>query len=158
MDERVFVLPDLLESLSDEDKKGVLALLTLVCSSDGELVREEMAALEAKMGQALMHPETRREVRQMLRQPPLFDEVINQMSQEGLKLATRDALLIAASDGEYHDKELFLIKKIAVAAGLEDAVIEKLLAWVNDCWVIQARGRAIIGTALPGDEEVLKLR
>ena len=81
------MLPDVLETLPTEDRRDLLAILTLVCAADGELVREEMAALEGKMGQALLHPEVRREIRQMLRQPPDFDELIRGMNEKTLKLA-----------------------------------------------------------------------
>ncbi len=154
MGEGVGLLPDLLESLDVEEKRGVLALLTLVCASDGDLVREEMAALEAKMGQALMHPENRREIRQMLERPPILEEVIAEMEENSLRLAIRDAVVIAASDGEYHEKELALIKKIVSAAGLENHVIDELTSWVDDLWKIQAKGRAIVGVSLPGDDIV----
>tara|TARA_B100000945_G_scaffold320670_1_gene331517 strand:+ start:1962 stop:2438 length:477 start_codon:yes stop_codon:yes gene_type:complete len=158
MGEGVGLLPDLLETLDVEEKKGVLALLTLVCASDGELVREEMAALEAKMGQALMHPENRREIRQMLRRPPIIEEVIAEMDENSLRLAIRDAVLIAAADGEYHEKELTLIKKIISAAGLENHIIDELTSWVDEFWKIQAKGRAIVGVSLPGDDSVLRSR
>lgn len=158
MSEGVGLLPDLLETFGVEERKGVLALLTLVCASDGDLVREEMAALEAKMGQAMMHPENRREIRQMLKRPPILEEVVAEMDEDSLRLAIRDAVLIAAADGEYHEKELILIKKIISAAGLENHVIDELTSWVNEFWKIQAKGRAIVGVSLPGDEMVLGSR
>jgi len=158
MGEGVGLLPDLLETLAVEEKKSVLALLTLVCASDGELVREEMAALEAKMGQALMHPENRREIRQMLKRPPVLEEVVAKMNEDSLRLAIRDAVLIAASDGAYHEKELTVIKKIISAAGLENRIIDELTSWVDELWKIQIKGRAIVGVSLPGDDLVLRSR
>ncbi|MDP6010260.1 MAG: TerB family tellurite resistance protein [Candidatus Poseidoniaceae archaeon] len=150
------MLPDILETLPVDNKRSVLAVLTLVCAADGELVREEMAALEAKMGQALMHPEVRREVRQMLRQPPDIETLILDMDETSLKLAVRDAVLIAAADGEYHLDEMKIIKKIADAAGLQSNTIEELINWVEELWMIQAKGRSLIGLSIPGDEKLLE--
>jgi uncharacterized membrane protein YebE (DUF533 family) len=150
------LLPDVLETLPTEDRRDLLAILTLVCAADGELVREEMAALEGKMGQALLHPEVRREIRQMLRQPPDFDELIRGMNEKTLKLALRDAVLIAASDGGYHDSELKIVKKLAKHSGVDSDTVERLLKWVEEYWAVVAKGRAIVGIGLPGDAEILK--
>ena len=150
------MLPDILETLPATEKRSVLAVLTLVCAADGELVREEMAALESKMGQALLHPEVRREIRQMLRQPPDFEMLILNMDEASLRLAVRDAILIAAADGEYHLDEMKMIKKIANAAGLQSDAIEELLSWVEELWTIQAKGRSLVGLSIPGDEKLLE--
>jgi len=150
------LLPDVLETLPADDKRDLLAILALVCAADGELVREEMAALEGKMGQALMHPEVRREIRQMLRQPPDFDRLVEGMNEKTLKLALRDAVLIAASDGGYHDSELKIIKKLAAHSGADSGTVERLFEWVEEYWVLLAKGREIVGISLPGDAEILK--
>ncbi len=150
------MLPDILETLPANEKRSVLAVLTLVCAADGELVREEMAALESKMGQALLHPEVRREVRQMLRQPPDIEMLIHDMDETSLRLAVRDAILIAAADGEYHLDEMKMIKKIANAAGLQSNAIKELLDWVEELWAIQAKGRSLVGLSIPGDEKLLE--
>ena len=150
------MLPDILETLPANEKRSVLAVLTLVCAADGELVREEMAALESKMGQALLHPEVRREVRQMLRQPPDIEMLILNMDETSLRLAVRDAILIAAADGEYHLDEMKMIKKIANAAGLQSNAIKELLDWVEELWAIQAKGRSLVGLSIPGDEKLLE--
>ena len=150
------MLPDVLETLPAEDRRDLLAILTLVCAADGELVREEMAALEGKMGQALLHPEVRREIRQMLRQPPDFDGLVEGMNEKTLKLALRDAVLIAASDGGYHDSELKIIQKLAANSGVDSDTVERLLKWVEEYWVLLAKGRMIVGIDLPGDAEILK--
>lgn len=152
------MLPDVLETLPADERRDLLAVLTLVCAADGELVREEMAALEGKMGQALLHPEVRREVRQMLRQPPDFDRLVEAMDEKTLKLALRDAVLIAASDGEYHDSELKIIKKLAIHSGVNSGTVERLLEWVEEYWLLLAKGREIVGIGLPGDAEILKSR
>lgn len=152
------MLPDVLETLPADERRDLLAVLTLVCAADGELVREEMAALEGKMGQALLHPEVRREVRQMLRQPPDFDRLVEAMDEKTLKLALRDAVLIAASDGEYHDSELKIIKKLAIRSGVNSGTVERLLEWVEEYWLLLAKGREIVGIGLPGDAEILKSR
>jgi hypothetical protein len=71
-------------------------------------------------------------------------------------LALRDAVLIAASDGEYHDSELKIIKKLATQSGVNSGTVERLLEWVEEYWMLLAKGREIVGIGLPGDAEILK--
>ena len=78
------------------------------------------------------------------------------MDEKTLKLALRDAVLIAASDGEYHDSELKIIKKLATQSGVNSGTVERLLEWVEEYWMLLAKGREIVGINLPGDAEILK--
>jgi hypothetical protein len=71
-------------------------------------------------------------------------------------LALRDAVLIAASDGGYHDSELKIIKKLASHSGVDSGTVERLLKWVEEYWVLLAKGREIVGIGLPGDVKILK--
>jgi len=65
-------------------------------------------------------------------------------------------MLIAASDGGYHDSELKIIQKLAANSGVDSDTVERLLKWVEEYWVLLAKGRMIVGIDLPGDAEILK--
>jgi uncharacterized tellurite resistance protein B-like protein len=125
---------DLAIDFAQEDVKAYAELMVIVASADGSLVREELAIIEALMGRSMMHPEMRVDVRKMLENPPSLDLVIDSLSPVVLKIALRDAILVAAVDGEYDDSELAVIKRIAKAAGIQKKQLSEMFEWVKDGW------------------------
>ena len=149
------MLPDTLDLCDRETKWNYVAVLTLLANADGQLVREEMAALESRMGHALLHPDTRAELRQLLKNPPDFHAVISGMDEQGLRLTLRDGMLIAACDGEYHEDEVHMLDLLAEAAGVDEETVHALYGWVTEGWRWMAESRRLLGLLIPGDEELL---
>ncbi len=149
------MLPDALLSLSEEQRRRIASILVLVAAVDGTLVREEMAAIESAMGAMMLHPESREEIRQLLTEPPELDGVLESMEPAAIRLALRDGALLASSDGDYDEKELWILRKISTAGGLSENELSEILDWVSRNWRVAAQGRSIIATPMPGDEDIL---
>ena len=99
----IVLLPDAALSLSEEQRRKIACTLVMVAASDGALVREEISAIESAMGAMMLHPESREEVRQLLTQPPELDSLLEGMETAAIRLALRDAALLASL---LHYKEL----------------------------------------------------
>ncbi len=146
------MLPDAIDMLSPMEKEVYIELLTIVANSDGALVREEMAALEAFMGRALLKPEVRAETRKKLRQMGDLEELLQRSSIDTLKVALRDSVLLAAADGEYHPAEVLVLERIAEAAGVSIDELDELYDWVTEGWHWLAKGRNVVDMRIAGDE------
>jgi tellurite resistance protein len=146
------MLPDAIDMLSPMEKEVYIELLTIVANSDGALVREEMAALEAFMGRALLKPEVRAETRKKLRQTGDLEELLQRSSIDTLKVALRDSVLLAAADGEYHPAEVLVLERIAEAAGVSIDGLDELYDWVTEGWHWLAKGRNVVDMRIAGDE------
>jgi tellurite resistance protein len=146
------MLPDAIDMLSPMEKEVYIELLTVVANSDGALVREEMAALEAFMGRALLKPEVRAETRKKLRQTGDLEELLERSTIDTLKVALRDSVLLAAADGEYHPAEVVVLERIAKAAGISIDELDELYDWVTEGWHWLAKGRNVVGMGIAGDE------
>ena len=149
------MLPDAIDMLSPTEKEIYIELLAIVANSDGALVREEMAALEAFMGRALLKPEIREETRKKLRNMENLDLVLDKASPDTLKVALRDAVLLAAADGEYHPSEVLMLEKIAEKAGVGMDGLDDLYDWVTEGWHWLAKGRTVVKMSIAGDELLL---
>ena len=149
------LLPDAALALAEEQRRKIACTLVMVAAADGALVREEISAIESAMGLMMLHPESREEVRQLLTQPPDLDSILNGMEVSSIRLALRDAALLASVDGDYDEAELAALRKICDAAGLSEKELSKILDWVADYWKMSANGRSIISLPLPGDEDIL---
>ena len=90
---------DLSVDFAQEEVKGYAEIMVIVASVDGMLVKEELAIIEALMGRCMMHPEMRVDVRNLLENPPVLDLVLSKLKPIVLKIALRDAILVAAVDG-----------------------------------------------------------
>ncbi len=143
-------------SLPEEQRRKIACVLILVAAADGELVREEISAIEASMGAMMLHPESREEVRQLLTNPPSLESVMEGMENIAKKIALRDAALLASVDGDYDKKEIESLRDIAKSAGLKKEDLSKLFDWVSDSWKHSAKGRAIISAPVLGDKDILK--
>jgi len=146
------MLPDAIDMLSPMEKEVYIELLTIVANSDGALVREEMAALEAFMGRALLKPEARAETRKKLRHTGDLEELLQRSTIDTLKVALRDSVLLAAADGEYHPAEVVVLERIAEAAGVSIDELDKLYDWVTEGWHWLAKGRNVVDMRIAGDE------
>ncbi len=51
-----------------------------------------------------------------------------------LRIALRDAILVAAVDGEYDESELKVIKTLAKAAGVHKKELSALFEWIKTGW------------------------
>lgn len=149
------LLPDAALALAEEQRRKIACTLVMVAAADGALVREEISAIESAMGLMMLHPESREEVRQLLTQPPDLDSILNGMEVSSIRLALRDAALLASVDGDYDEAELAALRKICDAAGLSEKELSKILDWVADYWKMSANGRSIVSLPLPGDEDIL---
>ncbi len=149
------MLPDAIDMLSPTEKEIYIELLAIVANSDGALVREEMAALEAFMGRALLKPEIREETRKKLRNMENLDLVLDKANPDTLKVALRDAVLLAAADGEYHPSEVLMLEKIAEKAGVGMDGLDDLYDWVTEGWHWLAKGRTVVKMSIAGDELLL---
>ena len=125
---------DLAVDFAQEDVTGYAELMVIVASADGALVKEELAIIEALMGRCMMHPEMRVNIRNMLENPPALDLVVSRLNPVVLKVALRDAMLVAAVDGEYDDSEIKIIKALAKAAGVRKKELSALFEWVKSGW------------------------
>lgn len=146
------MLPDAIDMLSPMEKEVYIEVLTMVANSDGALVREEMAALEAFMGRALLTPEVRAETRKKLRHTGDLEELLQRSTIDTLKVALRDSVLLAAADGEYHPAEVIVLERIAEAAGVSIDELDELYDWVTEGWHWLAKGRNIVDMRIAGDE------
>ena len=125
---------DLAVDFAQEDVKGYAEIMVIVASADGALVKEELAIIEALMGRSMMHPEMRVDIRNMLESTPALDLVLAKLNPVVLKVALRDAILVAAVDGEYDSSELKVIKALAKAAGVRKNELSELFEWVKAGW------------------------
>ena len=125
---------DLAVDFAQEDVKGYAEIMVIVASADGALVKEELAIIEALMGRSMMHPEMRVDIRNMLESPPALDLVLAKLNPVVLKVALRDAILVAAVDGAYDSTELKVIKVLAKAAGVRKNELSELFEWVKAGW------------------------
>ena len=125
---------DLAVDFAQEDVKGYAEIMVIIASADGALVKEELAIIEALMGRSMMHPEMRVDIRNMLEKPPNLELVISKLNPIVLKVALRDAILVAAVDGEYDSSELKVIKALAKAAGVRKSELSELFEWVKAGW------------------------
>jgi len=146
------MLPDAIDTLEPREKELYIELLTVLANADGALVREEMAALEAFMGRALLRPEVREETRQKLRNPRDLDSLLALTNEKTLRIALRDSVLLAAADGEYHPEEILVLEKMAHHAGVDADALDALYDWVTEGWKWLAKGRSTIDVNIAGDE------
>jgi len=128
------MFPDPIQHMSAEQAKRHASLLVIIAAADGELVREEVSAIESIMGAAMLHPDHRNEVRRLLNQPPSLESLTSQMTKDDLRLALRDAVIVAASDGQCDSSELQILNDIATKAGLDEDNVRNLISWVGKGW------------------------
>tara|TARA_B100000941_G_C28317672_1_gene454852 strand:- start:185 stop:652 length:468 start_codon:yes stop_codon:yes gene_type:complete len=149
------VLPDAVDLLDERSREAYVGVLIHVAAADGDLVREESAAIEAAMGRAMIRPKQREKLRPKLVEQTELTKLLEQLSEDACKVVLRDSMIIAAVDGDYHESELKVIHEIAKASGVSNHELKSLFNWVEDGWRWMASGRSILGVNLAGDESLL---
>ena len=130
------MFPDMVNELTIEERLAHAQLMVTVASIDGELVQEELIMIESIMGKSMLHPEMRVDVRNTLTHPVEIEKCMEILSEVGQQLALRDAVLVAACDGDYDKKEIRAIKKIAKIAGIKTEKISQIYQWVEEYWEV----------------------
>ena len=123
------MLPDTIHKLSREERFSYARLLAFMTRVDNELTVDEMAMFEQRLGTALLSPKQRELIRQALKSPPPLEECLAGLSDEAGRLALRDAILMAAADGNVDDDEKAVLLEIIAHLGLSEEALDKLLKW-----------------------------
>jgi uncharacterized membrane protein YebE (DUF533 family) len=123
------MLPDTIHKLSREERFSYARLLAFMTRVDNELTVDEMAMFEQRLGTALLSPNQRELIRQALKSPPPLEECLAGLSDEAGRLALRDAILMAAADGNVDDDEKAVLLQIIAHLGLQEEALDKLLKW-----------------------------
>ncbi|RJU93989.1 MAG: TerB family tellurite resistance protein [Candidatus Poseidoniales archaeon] len=119
---------------SSQERMRYAQVLVYIAAADGALVREEIAMIEAMMGKAMMHPESRITVRAGFEQPIPLEQSLADLDPEFAQVMLRDAALVAAVDGDYDRKELTALRKIAKVGKVSPNQLSDLLDWVSEGW------------------------
>jgi tellurite resistance protein len=128
------MFPDGMLHRSSQERMRYAQVLVYIAAADGALVREEIAMIEAMMGKAMMHPESRITVRAGFEQPIPLEQSLADIEPEFAQMMLRDAALVAAVDGDYDRKELAALRKIAKAGKVSPNQLSDLLDWVSEGW------------------------
>ncbi len=123
------MLPDTIHKLSREERFSYARLLAFMTRVDNELTVDEMAMFEQRLGTALLSPKQRELIREALKSPPTLEECLAGLSDEAGRLALRDAVLMAAADGNVDDDEKAVLLEIIAHLGLPEEALDKLLKW-----------------------------
>jgi len=138
------MFPDGMIHRSSQERMRYAQVLVYIAAADGALVREEIAMIEAMMGKAMMHPESRITVRSGFEQPIPLEQSLADLEPEFAQVMLRDAALVAAVDGDYDRKELTALRKIAKVAKVSPAQLSDLLDWVSEGWNWFEKGTDIL--------------
>ena len=128
------MFPDGMIHRSSQERMRYAQVLVYIAAADGALVREEIAMIEAMMGKAMMHPESRITVRAGFEQPIPLEQSLADLEPEFAQVMLRDAALVAAVDGDYDRKELAALRKIAKVGKVSPNQLSDLLDWVSEGW------------------------
>ena len=128
------MFPDGLVHRSTQDRVRYAEILVYIAAADGALVREEIAMIEAMMGRAMIHPESRLTIRSGFEQPIPLEQSLSDLDPALAKITLRDAALVAAVDGDYDRRELSALRKIAKAGDVAPKQLSALLDWVTAGW------------------------
>ena len=138
------MFPDGMIHRSSQERMRYAQVLVYIAAADGALVREEIAMIEAMMGKAMMHPESRITVRTGFEQPIPLEQSIADIDPEFAQVMLRDAALVAAVDGAYDRKELAALRKIAKVGKVSPDQLSDLLDWVAEGWNWFEKGTEIL--------------
>ena len=141
------MLPDTLHMFDKQDRKAYCRVLAAVALADGSVSTEEFANYESRMGMALLPPEERVILRQELKRGRSFLGAADDLHPAHLRIALRDALLMAAADGHYDAREMDVVKELAQKAAFSEQDLEELYDWIDEGWNWMKRGRRVL--ALP---------
>lgn len=121
------------------DTDQYLTVLAIIASADTVLRPEEMAFFESRMARMLINPQMRSRFRRFLKLEYDVDKTVRSMDKRTLRLALRDGIFLAASDGEVHPAEVEAVKTIAHHAGVSDDRLQEIWKWVKEgiAWMSQ---------------------
>jgi uncharacterized tellurite resistance protein B-like protein len=139
------MFPDELDHLSTHELQRYAEILVYIAAADGELVREEIAAIESMMGRAMIHPETRVSLRHGFETPVPLEQSLTNLDVKLAKVALRDAALVAAIDGAYDKREIEALRALADAAQVSETALKALLDWVVAGWAWHNEAAKILG-------------
>jgi len=128
------MFPDGLGHRSAQELRRYAEILVYIAAADGELVREEIAVIEAMMGRCMIHPEVRVDIRAGFEQPIPLEQSLADLEPELIHFILRDAAFVAAIDGSYDPKEIRALRAIAKAGGIKKDVLSSILDWVENGW------------------------
>jgi len=123
------MLPDTVHKLPREERFAYARLLAYMARIDNELTVDEMAMFEQRLGTALLSPNQRDMIRASLKNPPTREECLQDLSGEAGRLALRDAVMMAAADGNVDEEEQDALEDIAEHLGLKEDAVAQLLQW-----------------------------
>ena len=138
------MLPDTLHMFDKEDRKSYCRVLAAVALADGRISTEEFANYESRMGMALLAPEERIMLRQELKRGRSFLSAADNMHPAHLRIALRDALLMAAADGHYDTREMDVVKYLAEKAAFSAEDLDTLYDWIDEGWKWMKNGRRVL--------------
>ena len=138
------MLPDTIHKLSREERFSYARLLAFMTRVDNELTVDEMAMFEQRLGTALLSPNQRELIRQALKSPPPLEECLAGLSDEAGRLALRDAILMAAADGNVDDDEKEVLQSIIEYFGWAPESMERLLKWTSEGYLWMQQGYDIL--------------
>lgn len=139
------MFPDELDNLSTHELQRYAEILVYIAAADGELVREEIGAIESLMGRAMIHPETRVSLRHGFETPVPLEQSLANLDVHLAKVALRDAALVAAIDGAYDKREIEALRALADAAKVSETKLKALLDWVAAGWAWHNEAANILG-------------
>jgi len=84
---------------------------------------------EQRLGTALLSPNQRDMIRASLKNPPTLEECLKDLSGEAGRLALRDAVMMAAADGNVDEEEQDALEDIAEHLSLKEDAVAQLLQW-----------------------------
>ena len=125
----VNMLPDTVHKLPQAERFAYARLLAYMTRVDNELTVEEMSMFEQRLGTALLSPKQRQMIRADLKNPPSLEECLDNLGEEAGRLALRDAVLMAASDGTVDEDERETLEDIADHLDLAPDAVKRLLKW-----------------------------
>ena len=125
----VNMLPDTVHKLPQSERFAYARLLAYITRVDNELTVEEMSMFEQRLGTALLSPKQRQIIRADLKNPPPLEECLENLGDEAGRLALRDAVLMAASDGTVDEDEKEALEDIAEHLDLAPDAVKRLLKW-----------------------------
>ncbi len=137
--------PDAFLSVNRDDYMTVLAI---IANADNVLREEEMSFFESRMARMLINPKLRTQFRDLLRNEYDVEETIKDMDSKTLRLALRDGIFLAASDGEVHPSEVETIKIVAQYAGVDNARLKEIWSWVQEGLEWMSSGPSLLEVAL----------
>ena len=140
----VHMLPDTVHKLPQSERFAYARLLAYMTRVDNELTVEEMSMFEQRLGTALLSPKQRQMIRADLKNPPPLEDCLGNLGEEAGRLALRDAVLMAASDGTVDEDERKALEDIADHLGLAPDAVKRLLKWTVEGYAWMQAGYELL--------------